>query len=202
MGALDRGLDELAVERAIDDDRPSGAVELDQHPSRTRLVGVLVGEADLRRAVGVAIELLVQLVGLLVELLRLLAEPQIRNRAATRRVQVGGEHLAVTAVRQRGVEHPARLAGQPLSGPGVAVVEVGDHGIEQAGRDLPDRAELVDGGQVDDALADQLLRALGQLERACERPPARCHRRGRDGAPEAIEHGVRHHGRRAVGSHP
>ena len=32
------------------------------------------------------------------------------------------------------------------------------------GRDVADRAQLVDGGQVDDALADQLLRALGQLE--------------------------------------
>jgi hypothetical protein len=51
-----------------------------------------------------------------------------------------------------------------LGGPGVAVVEVGDHGVEQAGGDLADRAELVDGGQVDDAFADQLLSALGKLE--------------------------------------
>ena len=68
------------------------------------------------------------------------------------------------AVGQCGVEHPAGLAGEALGGPGVAVVEVGDHGVEQAGGDLADRAQLVDGGQVDDALADQLLSALGQLE--------------------------------------
>ena len=65
---------------------------------------------------------------------------------------------------ERGVEHPAGLAREPLGGPGVAVVEVGDHGVQQLGRDRADRAQLVDGGQVDDVLADQLLRALGQLE--------------------------------------
>jgi hypothetical protein len=31
MGALDRRLDELAVQRAVDDDRPPRSVELDQH---------------------------------------------------------------------------------------------------------------------------------------------------------------------------
>ena len=40
VGALDRGLDELAVERAVDDDRPAGAVELDQHAGCARLVDV------------------------------------------------------------------------------------------------------------------------------------------------------------------
>jgi hypothetical protein len=34
----------------------------------------------------------------------------------------------------------------------------------RSGGDGADRAQLVDGGQVDDALADQLLRALGELE--------------------------------------
>jgi hypothetical protein len=53
---------------------------------------------------------------------------------------------------------------EALGGPRVAVVEVGDHGVEQLGRDRADRAQLVDGGQRDDAVADQLLRALGQLE--------------------------------------
>jgi hypothetical protein len=54
--------------------------------------------------------------------------------------------------------------GEPLGGPRVAVIEEGDHGLQEVGRDGADRAELVDGGQVDDALADELLRALGQLE--------------------------------------
>ena len=66
--------------------------------------------------------------------------------------------------REGGVEHPAGLAHQSLGGPGVAVVEVGDDGVEQVGGDGADRAELVDGGQVDDAFADQLLGALGELE--------------------------------------
>ena len=39
------------------------ALELDQHAGGARLVDVVVGEADLRRAVGVAVELLVQLLG-------------------------------------------------------------------------------------------------------------------------------------------
>jgi pimeloyl-ACP methyl ester carboxylesterase len=64
-------------------------------------------------------------------------------------------------VAEGGVEDPAGLAVQALGGPGVAVVEVGDHGGEQARGDVADRAQLVDGAQMDDALADQLLRALG-----------------------------------------
>jgi hypothetical protein len=51
VGALDRGLDELAVQRTVDDDRPA-ALKLDQHAGRSGLVDVLVVEADLRRAVG------------------------------------------------------------------------------------------------------------------------------------------------------
>ena len=39
VGALDRALDELAVERAVDDDRPA-ALELDQHAGGARLVDV------------------------------------------------------------------------------------------------------------------------------------------------------------------
>ena len=70
----------------------------------------VVGEADLRRPVGVAVELLVQLLGLGVELLGLLAQPQLGDLVRARGVQVGGEHLAVAGVRQRGVEHPAGLA--------------------------------------------------------------------------------------------
>jgi hypothetical protein len=79
-------------------------------------------------------------------------------------VQVGSEHLAVADVGERGVEHPAGLAHEPLRGPRVAVVEVGDDSVQQVGCDRADGAELVDGGQVDDPLADELLCALGQLE--------------------------------------
>ena len=56
------------------------------------------------------------------------------------------------------------LAHEPLGGPRVAVVEVGDDGVQQVGCDGADGAELVHGGQVDDPLADELLCALGQLE--------------------------------------
>ena len=163
VGALDRGLDELAVERAVDDDRPS-VLELDQHAGGARPVDVLVGEPHRRRAVGVAVELLVQLLGVRVELLGLLAQPQLVDLGRARGVQVGGEHLAVAGVRERGVEYPAGLARQPLGGPRVAVVEICDHGVEQLGRDGADRAQLVDRREVDDSLADQLLRALGELE--------------------------------------
>ena len=128
------------------------------------MVDVGVGEPDLRRAVGVAVELALQLLGVRVELLGLLAQPQLGDLARARRVQVGGEHLAVARVRERGVEHPARLTGEPLGGPGIAVIEVGDHGVQQLRRDLADRAQLVDRGEGDDVFADQLLGALGQLE--------------------------------------
>jgi hypothetical protein len=117
-----------------------------------------------RRAVGVAVQLSVQLLRLRVELLGLLAEPQLGDLVRARGLQVGGEHLAAATVGQRGVEHPAGLAREPLGGPRVAIVEVGDHRAQQLRRDRADRAQLVDSGQVDDVLADQLLGALGQLE--------------------------------------
>jgi len=128
------------------------------------LIDIAVGEADRRRAVGVAIELAVQLLGLGVELLGLLAQSQLGDFVRARGVQVGGEHLAVAGAGEGGVEHPARLARQALGGPRVAVIEVRDHGIQQLGRDGPDRAQLINGGQRDDAVADQLLGALRQLE--------------------------------------
>jgi hypothetical protein len=98
---------------------------------------VRVCEADLRRAVGVAVDLLVELLGLLIELLGLLPEAQLGDLVPVGGVQVRGEHLAVAAMAQRGVEHPARLPGEPLGSPGVAVVDVGDHGVEQASAKLP-----------------------------------------------------------------
>jgi selenocysteine lyase/cysteine desulfurase len=39
-------------------------------------------------------------------------------------------------VRHRRVEHPARLAGESLSGPRVAVIEVGDDGVQELGGDV------------------------------------------------------------------
>jgi len=134
----------------------------------------------------------VQPLGLRVELLGLLAEPQLDDLLRGRAVQVGGEHLPVPGVGERGVEHPAGLAREPLGGPGVAVVEVGDDGVQQLRRGRTDRAQLVDGGQVDDGLADQLLRALGQLEDlhprrdACPGPAERL--RGAVLSQAAIEH--------------
>jgi hypothetical protein len=80
-----------------------------------------------------------------------------------RAVQVGGEGL-VSALAHRGVEHPAGLTGKALGRPGVAVVQVGDHRVQQRRSDRADRAQLVDGRQRDYALSDQLLGALGQLE--------------------------------------
>ena len=105
-----------------------------------------------------------QLLRLRVELLGLLAEAQLGDLVRAGAVQVGGEHLAVAGVGERSVEHPAGLAREPLGGPGVAVVKVGDNGVKQLGRDHADRPQLVDGGQVDDVLANELLRALGQLQ--------------------------------------
>src|SRR3954463_14895866 len=43
-----------------------------------------------------------------------------RGLPRARGMQVGGEHLAVAAVAERGVEDPAGLAGQALDGPRVA----------------------------------------------------------------------------------
>jgi hypothetical protein len=72
-----------------------------------------------------------------------------------------------------GVEDPAGLAAEPLGGPRVAVVEVGDDGVEQIGGDGADRAQLVDGGQRNDALADQLLGTLWEFQQLDPRRDAR-----------------------------
>jgi hypothetical protein len=76
-------------------------------------------------------------------------------------------------VCEGGVEHPAGLAREPLGRPRVAVVEVGDDGVEQLRRDRADRMQLIDGGQRDDAVPDRLLGPLRQLEEL----DARCHPR-------------------------
>jgi hypothetical protein len=94
VGALDRCLGELAVERAIDDDRPA-LLELDQDAGGARLIDVRVGEADLGRAVSVAVDVRVQFLCVGVELLGLLAQAQLGDLARAGAVPVGGEHLGV-----------------------------------------------------------------------------------------------------------
>ena len=74
-----------------------GPLELDQHAGCACLIDVGVGEAHRRRAVGVAVELLVQLLGVRVELVGLLAQPQLGDLVRAGGVQVGGEHLLVPA---------------------------------------------------------------------------------------------------------
>ena len=116
-----------------------------------------------RRAVRVAVKLLVQRGGFVEQCLGLLPEPQIGDLVAVELGQMGGEHLARAAAK-RGVDHPPRLAGEALGRPLVAVAQVGDHGFEQLRADLADAAQLLDGGERDHALAGQLLRLLGELE--------------------------------------
>ena len=164
VGALDRGLDQLSVKAAVDDDRPAG-VELDQHAGGAGTVDVLLGEADRRRTVGVTVELTVKPLALRVELLGLLAQPQPGDLACAGGVQVGGEHAAgVAGVGESGLEHPAGLTHESLRRPRVAVVQVRDHGLQQGRGDRADRTQLIDRGQRDRAVADHLLGALGQLE--------------------------------------
>ena len=81
-------------------------------------------------------------------------------------MQVGGEHLAV-ALAQRVTEDVARVGDELARGPRVAVlvaVEVVDEDLEQLRADRPDRAKLINGGERDDAGADELACLLGQLE--------------------------------------
>jgi len=62
-GPRDRLLGQLAVQRWVGDDRVA-AIQLDQDPSGAGLIGVGWVEAKRRRAVGVLVDLLVELLGL------------------------------------------------------------------------------------------------------------------------------------------
>jgi hypothetical protein len=81
---------------------------------------------------------------------------ELDRRRARSRLNAGAEGCSFDrpppSMGQGRVEDPPRLAGQALSGPGIAVVDVGDDGVYQVGGDAAG-AELVDGGQVDDRLA-------------------------------------------------
>jgi hypothetical protein len=60
-------------------------LELDEDVGGSRLIQVLLGEADLRRAVGVAVDLSVEGLGLRVGRLGLLAEAQLGDLVVTQR---------------------------------------------------------------------------------------------------------------------
>jgi hypothetical protein len=100
---LDRGLDELAIERAVDDNRPTRSVQLDQHAGGAHLVDVLLG---------VAVGLLVELLGFGRELLDLLAQPpDPRRRRAPRHDP--RSHCREALPITRGEAHsPARAPAQ------------------------------------------------------------------------------------------
>jgi hypothetical protein len=57
----------------------------------------------------------VQLLGLAVELVGRLAEPQFSDLVRADGVQVGGEYLAMAGVGEGGVEDPAGLAREALA---------------------------------------------------------------------------------------
>ena len=82
--------------------------QLDEHAGGARLVDVLLGEPDRRRPVRVAVELLVQRLGLGEQRRGCLPEPQLLEFPRADLVQVRGEHLAV-GVTQRLPEHPSRI---------------------------------------------------------------------------------------------
>ena len=201
-GPGDGLLDQLAVERAVGDDRRA-ALELDQHAGGARLVDVGLLEPDRRRPVRVAVELLVQLLGLAVGGLGLLAEPQLGDVVAADRVQVGRERRAAAAA-QRLAERPARVARQLRAGD-IAGGDRLDHAGAQLARHRGDRQQGVDSADRECTRVEQLLRRLGQLEdlrpRADElaAPPER-----RGGAVERVavgehlRHGARLAERREV----
>src|SRR5919106_2499626 len=76
------------------------------------------------------------------------------GRKRRRRESARPRTPAVAAVGQGGVKDPAGLTHEPLGGPGVVLVEVGDDSVEQIWGDGADRAELVDGGWGEDGARD------------------------------------------------
>ena len=141
-------------------------IELDHDAGGACLVDVLLGEADRRWAVGVLVDLAMEPLRLGELLGRLLAQPELVDRAGGELMQVGGEHLAV-ALAQRVTEDVAGVRDELARGPRVAVrvaVEVVDEDLEQRRADRPDRAKLINGGERDDSGPDELACLLGQLD--------------------------------------
>ena len=100
---------------------------------------------------------------LLEQRLDLLPQPQLGDLVGIELAQVRGEHLAIAFAKRR-IQHPAGLAGQALGRPLVPVGEEVDDRLEQLGRYLADRAELIDRAERNRARADELLRPFGELE--------------------------------------
>ena len=132
------GLDQLAVDATVENH--PGAIQLEQHAGRARLIDLGVADPDRRRPVGIAVQLAVQRLGLRVERGGLLARLQLGDlvliqRAASQRGEQGagpvGEHLT---------HEPAWVAGE-LRAQRVAVRgRLGDHLGNQ--RDQPRRDGL------------------------------------------------------------
>src|SRR5438128_2007881 len=159
--ALDRLLGQLAVESAVGDDRRA-VIELEQHTGGPCLVDFRLAEADRRWAIGVALDLRVQRLGLGVGGLDLLTQAQLGDVVGAERGQVGAERLA--AVFAQGIaDHPAGVARELLA----ADLSGGDrsHGrVAESRRHLGDLRQRRDRAHGQLAAADQLLGGLGQLE--------------------------------------
>jgi hypothetical protein len=157
-------LDELAVELAVGDDRRA-VLELDEHARGPRLIDLDLGEVDRVARVAVGVELLVERVELGALLVGLLAEPQIGDLARADPAEVGGERLRAADLPQRAADEPRGLGLQTLAQPrGVVVVDVLDDKLLDRLGDVADAPQGVDAGKRQLAFADELLRALGQLE--------------------------------------
>ena len=162
--ARDHLLGELAVQRAVGDARRA-AVELDQHPGRPRLVDVGGHEAKRRRAVGVPVDLLVQLLGLGDERVGLRAQPQRLEVTVVDGAQVDAEAVLV-GVAQRLADRPTRIAGELRSGDRLVCDALHELPRDRR-RDVADAQQRVDRADGDRAAADELLSGLGQLEDLC-----------------------------------
>ena len=160
-GAGDRLLGKLAIEGEVGDDRRA-AVKLDQHPGGTGLVHVRRIETERRRAVGVLLDLLVQLLGLGDERVGLLAQPQRSQIAVVQRVQVRAEGVLL-GVAQRLADRPAGVVDELRPGDG-ARCDRRDDRLRDLRRDVGDREQRVDRADRDCAAADEPLADLRELE--------------------------------------
>ena len=156
-----RGEQQLAVQVAVGD---QGVVaELQQHPGGAGLVDLDVIEGDLHVSVRVGQHLALEGLDLREQHFDLLAERDALQVVCAEPADADRERLRGARARDRPRDEPAGVACE-LAAVARVLDDVRDGGVQQRRGSLTDSEQRVDGGERDDALPDERLRGLREVE--------------------------------------